>query len=56
MIPLVGSGDYSANAIGDQDDATLVKDMPVSVQIVGGKFGEEKAVSVAQALEEALAL
>jgi Asp-tRNA(Asn)/Glu-tRNA(Gln) amidotransferase A subunit family amidase len=30
--------------------------MPVGVQIVGGKFGEEKAVSVAKALQEALSL
>jgi amidase len=28
--------------------------MPVNVQIVGGKHGEEKAVAVAKALREAL--
>jgi amidase len=30
--------------------------MPVCIQIVGGKFGEEKAVAVARAVEEALQL
>ena len=36
------------------DDPELIAGMPVGVQIVGGKFGEEKTVSVAKALEEAL--
>jgi len=49
-----------ANETGDltyiTDDTKLVKGMPVSIQIVGGKFGEENAVAVAKALEEALKL
>jgi Asp-tRNA(Asn)/Glu-tRNA(Gln) amidotransferase A subunit family amidase len=28
--------------------------MPVSIQVVGGKFGEEKAVAVAKAVQQAL--
>lgn len=36
------------------DDPSLVAGMPVGIQIVGGKFGEENAVSVAKALEAAL--
>jgi amidase len=38
------------------DDPNLVRGMPVTVQIVTGKFGEEKAVAVAKAVEEALQL
>ncbi|PYI18845.1 amidase signature enzyme [Aspergillus violaceofuscus CBS 115571] len=37
-----------------QYDIDLVKDMPVTVQVVGGKFGEEKAVAVAKVLDEVL--
>ncbi|RAH66243.1 putative acetamidase [Aspergillus aculeatinus CBS 121060] len=37
-----------------QYDIDLVKDMPVTVQVVGGKFGEEKAVAVAKVLDELL--
>lgn len=33
------------------DDVDLVKGMPVTVQIVGGRFGEEKAVSVAKVVD-----
>lgn len=36
------------------DDPKLIADMPVDIQIVGGKFGEEKAVAVAKAVEDAL--
>ena len=36
------------------DDPDLIRGMPVNVQIVTGKFGEEKAVAVAKAIEEAL--
>ncbi|KAL2870054.1 amidase signature domain-containing protein [Aspergillus lucknowensis] len=36
----------------EQYDIDLVKGMPVTVQVVGGRFGEEKAVSVAKALDE----
>ena len=38
------------------DDPDLVSGMPVGIQIVGGKFGEEKTVAVAKAVEEALQL
>jgi amidase len=38
------------------DDPNLIQGMPVTVQIVTGKFGEEKAVAVAKAVEEALRL
>ncbi|KAL4969353.1 amidase signature domain-containing protein [Aspergillus stella-maris] len=34
-----------------QYDVDLVKGMPVTVQIVGGRFGEEKAVSVAKVVD-----
>lgn len=40
----------------DADDPSLIAGMPVGIQIVGGKFGEENAVAVAKALEEALQL
>jgi amidase len=32
----------------------LVKGLPVGVQIVGGRFGEEKAVAIAKVVEEVL--
>lgn len=32
----------------------LVEGMPVGVQIVGGRFGEEKCVAVAKAIEKAM--
>ncbi|CAG7923647.1 unnamed protein product [Penicillium olsonii] len=35
-------------------DPDLVRDMPVGIQIVGGHYGEEKAVAVAKAVEKAL--
>lgn len=35
----------------DQYDIDLVSGMPVGVQIVGGRFGEEKAVAVAKVIE-----
>ncbi len=44
------------NANSRADDPALISGMPVGVQIVGGKFGEENAVSVAKAVEEALRL
>lgn len=34
-----------------QYDPELVKGMPVGVQIVGGRFGEERCVAVAKVLE-----
>lgn len=36
------------------DDIDLVEGMPVGVQVVGGRFGEEKCVSVAKAIEQAM--
>jgi amidase len=36
------------------DDIDLVHGMPVGLQIVGGRFGEEKCVSVAKAIEQAM--
>lgn len=36
------------------DDINLVKGMPVGIQVVGGKFGEEKCIAVAKVIEEAL--
>ncbi|KAL2818140.1 amidase signature domain-containing protein [Aspergillus granulosus] len=36
----------------EQYDIDLVKKMPVTVQIVGGRFGEERAVSVAKVIDE----
>ncbi|KAL4744197.1 amidase signature domain-containing protein [Aspergillus similis] len=35
----------------DQYDIDLVKGMPVTVQIVGGRFGEERAVSVGKVVD-----
>lgn len=36
------------------DDIDLVDGMPVGVQVVGGRFGEEKCVAVAKAIEQAM--
>lgn len=36
------------------DDINLVEGMPVGVQIVGGRFGEEKCVAVAKSIEQAM--
>ncbi|SMR55306.1 unnamed protein product [Zymoseptoria tritici ST99CH_1E4] len=52
---------YETRGVSDefnwkQYDPELIAGMPIDVQIVGGKFGEEKAVAVAKALEEALKL
>lgn len=38
----------------EQYDPELIGGMPLTVQIVGGRYGEEKCVSVAKALEEAM--
>lgn len=34
------------------DDIELVKNMPVGVQIITGRFGEEKAIAVAKVIKE----
>lgn len=39
------------SALGCLDDINLVKGMPVTVQIVGGRFGEERAISVAKVID-----
>mgnify|MGYP002718022409 FL=1 len=36
------------------DDVNLVEGMPVGIQVVGGRFGEEKCVAVAKAIEQAM--
>jgi amidase len=36
------------------DDVELVDGMPVGVQVVGGRFGEERCVAVAKAIEQAM--
>lgn len=36
------------------DDIDLVDGMPVGIQVIGGRFGEEKCVSVAKAIEQAM--
>lgn len=36
------------------DDVELVKGMPVGLQVVGGRFGEEKALAVAKVIEDLL--
>lgn len=33
------------------DNVNLVKGMPVSLQVVTGRFGEEKAISIAKVIE-----
>ncbi|KAJ6114627.1 hypothetical protein N7486_000405 [Penicillium sp. IBT 16267x] len=38
----------------EQYDLNLVDGMPVGVQVVGGRFGEEKCVAVAKAIEQAM--
>ncbi|KAJ5248225.1 Amidase [Penicillium chrysogenum] len=37
-----------------QYDVNLVEGMPVGIQVVGGRFGEEKCVAVAKAIEQAM--
>lgn len=39
---------------GFVDEIDLVDGMPVGVQVVGGRFGEEKCVAVAKAIEQAM--
>ncbi|CAG8051874.1 unnamed protein product [Penicillium nalgiovense] len=37
-----------------QYDTNLVEGMPVGIQVVGGRFGEEKCVAAAKAIEQAM--
>jgi amidase len=46
--------DVSDDFNWEQYDPELVKGMPVGVQIVGGRFGEERCLAVAKVVEEAL--
>lgn len=46
--PRDGSDDFNWR----QYDPNLVEGMPVGVQIVGGRFGEEKCIAVAKVVEE----
>lgn len=36
------------------DDVEAVEGLPVGVQVVGGKFGEEKSIAVAKVIEALL--
>lgn len=36
------------------DDIDLVEGMPVGIQVVGGRFGEEKCIAVAKAINQAI--
>ena len=45
-------GSHWLTKLVNLDDIDLVKDMPVSLQVVGGRFGEEQAVSVAKVLDK----
>lgn len=36
------------------DDIELVHGMPIGLQIVGGRFGEEKAVAAAKVVDEVM--
>lgn len=37
------------------DDIDLVEGMPVGVQVVGGRFGDEMCVAVAKVIERVMA-
>jgi amidase len=47
---------FSVLGVADMcaDDIELVEGMPVGIQVVGGRFGEEKCVAVAKAIEQAM--
>jgi amidase len=54
------SDSWTARDVSDefnhqQYDAELVDGMPVGVQVVGGRFGEERCLAVAKVIEELLA-
>ena len=53
-VGLRDTGNLKIVLITSVHDANLIADMPVNIQIVGGKYGEEKAVAVAKVVEEAL--
>lgn len=42
------------NANIEIDDIDLVEGMPVGIQVVGGRYGEEKCVAVAKAINQAM--
>lgn len=39
---------------GRLDDFDLIRGMPVGVQIIGGRYGEEKCIAVAKVLKDVL--
>ena len=43
---------YCANT--KPDDIDLVKDLPVAIQIVGGRFGEENSIGVGKVIDALL--
>lgn len=47
-------GTFLDDADSYLDDINLVEGMPVGIQVVGGRFGEEKCVAVAKAIEQAM--
>jgi hypothetical protein len=47
-------GDLLGDTDSCLDDINLVEGMPVGIQVVGGRFGEEKCVAVAKAIEQAI--
>ncbi|KAJ5999932.1 hypothetical protein N7481_000341 [Penicillium waksmanii] len=46
------SDEFNHSQFAGLDDIDLVDGMPICVQIVGGRFGEEKAVAVGKAVDE----
>ena len=47
-------GDFLEDTDSSLDDINLVEGMPVGIQVVGGRFGEEKCVAVAKAIKQAI--
>ena len=45
---------YSDSDQHSLDDPELVEGMPVGIQIVAGKYGDEKCIAVAKVIEECL--
>lgn len=50
--PIIGVSSDNTNSC--LDDINLVEGMPVGIQVVGGRFGEEKCVAAAKAIEQAM--
>jgi Asp-tRNA(Asn)/Glu-tRNA(Gln) amidotransferase A subunit family amidase len=45
---------YEKYANSELDDIDLVEGMPVGIQVVGGRFGEEKCIAVAKAINRSM--